>query len=122
MRRRSFGLAGRAGLTQRVTRPHDRRPNRGALSGASGQGSASHRFHPKSDEYQKLYGGRLVSKLSLSGGCAMPMPCPKRLFTVAAAFIIAWTFPSPAVWAQTTVAMVQLRSSDVGNFDRMKTL
>jgi predicted amidohydrolase len=52
----------------------------------------------------------------------MPMPCPKRLFTVAAAFIIAWTFPSPAVWAQTTVAMVQLRSSDVGNFDRMKTL
>jgi len=52
----------------------------------------------------------------------MPMPCLKRFLTVAAAFIIAWTFPSLAVWAQTTVAMVQLRSSDVGNFDRMKTL
>jgi predicted amidohydrolase len=52
----------------------------------------------------------------------MPMPCLKRLLIVAAASIIAWTFPSIAVRAQTTVAMVQLLSSDVGNFDRMKTL
>ena len=51
----------------------------------------------------------------------MPMPCLKRFLTVAAAFTIAWSFSSPAVRAQTSVAMVQLPSSDVGNFDRMKT-
>jgi predicted amidohydrolase len=52
----------------------------------------------------------------------MPMPCCKRLLTVPAALIIAWSFSSLPVRAQTAVAMVQLSSTDVGNFDRMKTL
>lgn len=52
----------------------------------------------------------------------MSMPYLKSLLTVAAGVIIGLTFPSLAVRAQTIVAMVQLSSSDVGNFDRMKTL
>lgn len=52
----------------------------------------------------------------------MPMPCLRRFLSIAAAVVIGWTFPSLAVRAQTVVAMVQLQSSDVGNFGLMMTL
>ena len=52
----------------------------------------------------------------------MPMSRLKHFLIVAATFIVAWSAPSLAVRAQTTVAMVQLASSDVGNFAKMKTL
>jgi predicted amidohydrolase len=52
----------------------------------------------------------------------MQVPCLKRFLTVAAAFTIPWVFAPPAAWAQTIVAMVQLQSSDAGNFDKMKSL
>lgn len=52
----------------------------------------------------------------------MLMPWLKRFLTIAAAVVINWIFASLAVQAQTTAAMVQLRTSDVGNFAVMKTL
>jgi predicted amidohydrolase len=52
----------------------------------------------------------------------MSVSCFRRFSTVAAAVIIGWTFPTLSARAQTAVAMVQLPSSDVGNFSLMKTL
>jgi predicted amidohydrolase len=52
----------------------------------------------------------------------MPISSLKRYLTIAAAIIIGWTLPSPAVRAQTAVAMVQLQSSDAGNFAKMTAL
>jgi predicted amidohydrolase len=51
----------------------------------------------------------------------MPMPRFTRHLIVAAAFV-GWTLPSPAARAQTAVAMVQLQSSDAGNFAKMTVL
>ena len=50
------------------------------------------------------------------------MLCLKRFLTIVATVVAGWLLPSLPVRAQTIVAMVQLQSSDVGNFGVMKTL
>jgi predicted amidohydrolase len=52
----------------------------------------------------------------------MPKPRLRPHLIFAAAILIGWIFPSPAVRAQTAVAMVQLQSSDAGDFGKMKAL
>ncbi len=51
----------------------------------------------------------------------MPVLCFARRLIFAAAIMTTWIFPS-IVEAQTAVGLVQLRSSDVGNFAVMKSL